>query len=137
VPHAAPAPLSSALSRAGAFQPVEGTHLPADTCRMEKKPEPPNLFWLTYRPAGIVVIESRGLLHARLMASLVGADRGLEFASGHPLDPESAGQIPANMIGRPLDDGDLRKLHQMLIKKKPPAPSVRRRTAAKRRVGEQ
>jgi hypothetical protein len=62
-------------------------------------------------------------------------DSGLEFLSGHQLDRESAGQVPANMIGRLLDDGDLRKLHQMLIKKKPPAPSVRRRTAIKRRVG--
>jgi hypothetical protein len=60
---------------------------------------------------------------------------GLEFVSGHQLDPPSAEQIPANMIGRFLGDGDLRKLHQMLLKKKPPAPSVRRRTAAKRRVG--
>jgi hypothetical protein len=105
-----------------------------------KKPEPPTLFWLTYRypdhrAAGVVVIESYGLLHARLVASLAGADRGLEFASGHQLDPESAGQIPANMIGRFLDDGDLRNLHRMLVKKKPPAPSVRRWTATKRRVG--
>jgi hypothetical protein len=37
------------------------------------------------------------------------------------------------MIGRFLDDGDLRKLHRMVIKKKLPAPSVR--TASKRRVG--
>jgi hypothetical protein len=43
----------------------------------------------------------------------------------------------ANMIGRFLDDGDLLKLHRMLIKKKPPALSVRRRMATKRRVGEQ
>jgi hypothetical protein len=98
------------------------------------------LFWLTYRhhdgrTAGVVVIESHGLLHARLMASLAGADRGLEFASGRRLDQESAGQILANMMGRFLDDGDLRKLHQMLIKKKPPAPSVRRQTATRRRVG--
>jgi hypothetical protein len=119
---------------------LKGTGLAVDTCRMAKKPEPPKLFWLTYRysdgrPAGVVVVESRGLLHARLMASLVGADRGLEFVSGHPLDPESAGQIPANMIARFLDDGDLRELHRMLIKKKPPAPSVRRQTARKRRVG--
>jgi hypothetical protein len=63
-----------------------------------------------------------------------GADGGLEFASGHQLDPESAGQIPANMIGRFLDEGDLQKLHRMLIKKRPPAPSVRRRTAAKRKA---
>jgi hypothetical protein len=52
------------------------------------------------------------------------------------LDAESARQIPAAMVGRLLDDGDLRKMQRMLIKKKPPAPSVRRRTAAKRRVGE-
>jgi hypothetical protein len=39
------------------------------------------------------------------------------------------------MIGRFLDDGDHRKLHQMLIEKKPPAPSAARRTASKRRVG--
>jgi hypothetical protein len=71
------------------------------------------------------------------MASLAGADRGLEFASGHQFDPESAGQIPASMIGRFLDDGDLRKMHQMLIKKKPPAPSIRRRKAAKRTAGKQ
>jgi hypothetical protein len=107
---------------------------------MAKKPEPVPLFWLTYHysdgsAAGVVVIESRsGLLHARLKASLAGADRGLEFASGHQLDPVSAELIPPNMIGRFLGDGDFRKLHRMLIKKKPPAPSVRRRTAAKRRV---
>jgi hypothetical protein len=69
------------------------------------------------------------------MASLSGADRGLEFTSGHQLHPESAGQNPANMIGRFLDDSNLQKLHRMLIKKKPPAPSVRRPTARKRRVG--
>jgi hypothetical protein len=63
------------------------------------------------------------------------ADGGLEFASGYPLDQESAGQIPANMIGRFLDVDDLRKLHRMLIKKKPPAPSVHRRTVTKLRVG--
>jgi hypothetical protein len=107
---------------------------------MAKKPEPVPLFWLTYRhsdgsAAGVVVVESCGLLHARLKASLSGGDRGLEFASGHQLDPLSAELIPANVIGRFLDDGDLRKLHRMLIKKKPPAPSVRRQTPAKRRVG--
>jgi hypothetical protein len=52
------------------------------------------LFWLTYhhpdgRAASVVVIESRGLLHARLKASLAGANRGLEFASGQQLDPIS------------------------------------------------
>jgi hypothetical protein len=73
-----------------------------------------SLFWLTYRhpdgrAAGVVVIESTGLLDARLMAALAGADRELEFVSGHKLDQESAGQVPENMMGRLLDDGDLRK----------------------------
>jgi hypothetical protein len=49
---------------------------------MAKKPETPKLFWLTYRHSdgsatGVVVIESRGLLDARLKASLAGADREL------------------------------------------------------------
>jgi hypothetical protein len=49
---------------------------------------PPKLFRLTYRhsdgrAAGVVVIESGDLLHARLKASLAGAGRGLEFVSAH------------------------------------------------------
>jgi hypothetical protein len=136
-----PGPGSALSQGRGPIDRIEGARLAADIAGMAKKPEPPNLFWLTYRhpdgsAAGVVVIESRGLLHARLVASLSGADRGLEFVSGHPLDPESAGQIPTNMIGRLLDDGDLRKLHRMLIGKKPPEPSVRRGTATKRRMVE-
>jgi hypothetical protein len=62
------------------------------------------------------------------------ATPGLEFASGNQLDRPSADLILANMIGRFLDDGDLWILHRMVVKKKPPAPSVRRPTACKRRV---
>jgi hypothetical protein len=36
------------------------------------------------------------------------------------------------MMARLLNDGDLRKLHRILTKKKPPAPSVRRQAATKR-----
>jgi hypothetical protein len=98
------------------------------------------VFWLNYRhsngrAAGVVVIESGDLLHARLKAALAGADREIEFASGHQLDQESAGQIPVKMIGRLLDDGDLRKLLRAITPKKLPALSVRRRAAAKRREG--
>jgi hypothetical protein len=89
---------------------------------MAKKAEPPKLFWFTYghsdgNAAGVVVIEPRGLLHARLKASMAGADRELELASGHQLDPLS--------------------VERMLIKKKPPAPLVRRRTVGKRRSANQ
>jgi hypothetical protein len=62
------------------------------------------------------MIESAGLLHARLMASLAGADRDLEFVSGYKLDQDSARPISESVIGRLLGDGDLRKLHQMLLK---------------------
>jgi hypothetical protein len=95
------------------------------------------LFWLTYRrPDGpcVAVIESRDLLLARQKASLDGADRGLEFLSGHKLDQDTTRQIPASMIGRFLDDGNLQKLQRMLIKKNPPARSVRRKAATKRKL---
>ena len=55
---------------------------------------------------------------------MTGAERELEFASGHQLDPLSAEQIPSNIIAMFLDDGDLQKLHRMLIKKRPPAPAL-------------
>jgi hypothetical protein len=79
----------------------------------------------------VVVIESGDLIHARVKAALAGLDDGLNFASGHMLDQASARQVPEAMIGRLLDDGDLRRLQRMLTKKKPPAPSVRRRAARK------
>jgi hypothetical protein len=98
------------------------------------------LFWLTYhhpdgRSAGAVVIDAPDVLQARLEAEVYGMDRRLDFTSGHQLDPISAAEIPANTIGRFLDDGDLWELHQLLVRKKPPGPSVRRRTITKRRAG--
>jgi hypothetical protein len=86
------------------------------------------------RFAGVVVIESNALIHARMQTTLAGLDDRLEFASSHKLDQASAQQIPEAMIGRLLDDADLRKLERMVLKKKPPAPSVRRGKRA-RRVG--
>jgi len=99
----------------------------------------------------------RALIIARMQAAVFGLDDGLYFASGHEIDAGSAQRIPESMIGRLLDEGDLRKLHRMLMQKRPSAPSVkvrpvreprrqrtgseprvpsvRRRTATKRRVG--
>ena len=71
----------------------------------------------------------------RFLPKFETAPNELQFVSGHQLDQESASQIPASMMGRLLDDGDLRKLQWMLVKKKPPAPSVRRPATAKRKVG--
>jgi hypothetical protein len=64
------------VARAGALH-VDCTYSPCGRyCRMAKKPKPPKLFWLTYghsdgSAAGVVVIQSADLLHARLKAALL------------------------------------------------------------------
>jgi hypothetical protein len=98
------------------------------------------LFWLNYRHprgrfAGAVVIESSSLVSARMAAAVYGLNDRLEFASGHELDQESALKVPTDMLGRLLDDRELRKLSRMLLgPKKPPAPSLWR-PKAPRSVG--
>jgi hypothetical protein len=88
------------------------------------------LFWLNYRHprgrfAGAVVIESSSLVSARMAAAVYGLNDRLEFASGDELDQETALKVPTNMLGRLLDDGELRKLSRMLLgPKKPSAPSL-------------
>jgi hypothetical protein len=42
-----------------------------------------------------------------------GADRGLDFAGAYEL--ESGRQIPVTMIGRLLDDGDVRRLQEAIM----------------------
>jgi hypothetical protein len=96
------------------------------------------LFWLDYchpdgRFAGSAVIEASALISARMTAAIYGLNDRLVFASGYELDDASSHEIPENMIGRWLDGRDLRRLQQALMPaKKPPAPSVRRRKAARR-----
>jgi len=95
------------------------------------------LHWLNYRHsngrgAGVIVMEAPFILQARVKAAVAGLDDGLEFTNGHELDDESGRQIPNDMTGRLLDDGDLRRLQRALMRKKPPAPSVRRRSTAKK-----
>ena len=70
-----------------------------------------------------------------MKAALSRADRGLDFADAVEFDEASARKIPADMIGRFLDDDDLRELLEAITSKKPSVPSVRRRTASKRRAG--
>ena len=98
------------------------------------------LFWLNYRHprgrfAGAVVIESSTLVSARMAAAVYGLNDRLEFESGLELDQESALKVPTDMLGRLLDDRELRKLSRMLLgPKKPPAPSLWR-PKAPHRVG--
>jgi hypothetical protein len=96
-----------------------------------------SLFWLNYRhpdgrAAGVAAVEAHSLIAARMKAAVAGLDKGLNFTDGHELDAASARQIPDDMIGRLLDDGDLRRLERITTRKKPAAPSVRCRTAPNR-----
>jgi hypothetical protein len=43
-----------------------------------------------------------------MVVAVSGVDKELDFVSGHELDQEGAEQISADMLGRSLDDGDLR-----------------------------
>jgi len=83
------------------------------------------------RFASSAVIEASALISARMTAAVYGLNDRLTFASGHEIDAESARQVPESMIGRLLDDRDLRRLQQALMPKKPPAPSVQRRSAGR------
>jgi hypothetical protein len=84
------------------------------------------LFLLNYRHpngrfAGAAVFEASALISARMAAVVYGLNDRLVFASGHELDAESGRQVPESMIGRLLDDCDLRRLQQVLMKKPPGA----------------
>jgi hypothetical protein len=66
------------------------------------------------------VIEASALISAHMAAAVYGLNDRLLFASGPDLDAESACQVPESMIGRLLEDRDLRRLQQALMPKKPP-----------------
>ena len=80
------------------------------------------LFYLNFRNAdrrAVVIVEAQALVAARMKAALAGLDRELEFDSGLELDETSSRHIPKEMIGRLLDDRDLRRLQRSISPKKP------------------
>jgi hypothetical protein len=100
------------------------------------------LFWLNYRHprgrfAGVVVIESSTLVSARMAAAVYGLNDRLEFESGQELDQESALKVPTDMLGRLLDDRELRKLSRMFLGPKESPASSLWRPKAPHRVGKQ
>jgi len=79
-----------------------------------------SLFWLNYRhpdggSAGVTVAEAPALIQARMEAAVAGLDVGLDFASSNEHDEASSQQIPAEMIGRLLDDRDLLSLQRAIM----------------------
>jgi hypothetical protein len=85
------------------------------------------VFVLRYKRDGefrVVILKGISVAHARMMASFLEPGK---FIDGRPLDGATAVRLPAQAVGRVLKPSDLADL--AAGKKKPPAPSVRRRGA--------
>jgi len=71
-----------------------------------------SLFWLSYdrdqRQAGVLIIEARELLEARMLAAVAGLDKGAEFSEGYALSEACAEIISARSVARmlPPDEAD-------------------------------
>jgi hypothetical protein len=100
-----------------------------------------SVFWLTYcdpsgHVLGVAIQDSGSLVHARLRAAISEADRGARLCQGHELDPVTAKLVPAAAIGRMLKPNEATKLLRKIesqIPKRPPAASVKRRQATRKR----
>jgi len=82
------------------------------------------VFLLRYRREGevrVVILEGISVAHARMAAAWT-------FLHGRRVNCASAARVPQGAMGRVLTDGELAAL--AADKKKPPAPSVRRRRAS-------
>ena len=91
-------------------------------------------FWLTYktrkRLVGVVIVDSSSLIHARMTAAMTGIDQGAEFAEGHEIDGMALALMPAPALGRmldPVEAGELIRAIERRMRKRPAAPSVKRR----------
>ena len=71
-----------------------------------------SLFWLSYhrdqRQTGVLIIEARELLEARMLAAVAGLDNGAEFSEGYAISEQCAAMISARSVARmlPLDEAD-------------------------------
>jgi len=71
-----------------------------------------SLFWLSYHcehgPFGVVILEARDLLEARMLVALTGLDKGAHFSEGYPLSVQCAAMISARSLDRmlPSDEAD-------------------------------
>jgi hypothetical protein len=85
------------------------------------------VFLLRYRRDGqvcVVILEGISVAHARMAAAWL--EPGT-FLDGRRVNRTSAARVPSWAVGRVLTAGELAAL--VADKKKPPAPSVRRRRA--------
>jgi hypothetical protein len=73
-----------------------------------------SLFWLSYRRAeelvGVIIIEARNLLEARMIAVIEGLDKRADFAEGYALSPHEAAMISSHAVGRMLPPAEVNRL---------------------------
>jgi hypothetical protein len=73
-----------------------------------------SLFWLSYgrgdELVGVVIIEARALMEARMIAAIDGLDKFAEFAEGYALGDEEAAMISPLSIGRMLPPAEVGRL---------------------------
>jgi hypothetical protein len=73
-----------------------------------------SLFWLSYRRAeelvGVIIIEARNLLEARMIAVIEGLDKCADFAEGYELSPQEAAMISSQSVGRMLPPAEVNRL---------------------------
>jgi hypothetical protein len=71
-----------------------------------------SLFWLNYHHgrgrAGVLIIEARELLEARMLAAVAGLDNGVKFSGGYALSEQCAAMVSVRSVARmlPLDEAD-------------------------------
>ncbi len=95
------------------------------------------LFWLQF-PNGCAIVPASDAMAARRKAALAGLYPG-GLCSATPLDDVSEAVVTKDIMGRVLRGEEcreiLRRLEAAHVEKRPPAPSVRRRAARKRKAG--
>jgi hypothetical protein len=79
-----------------------------------------SLFCLCYRRnnglLGVVIIEARTLLEARMLATIDGLDQLADFSEGYELNAHRA-MVPANVIGRMLSPGEAAWIESEIARK--------------------
>jgi len=72
------------------------------------------LFWLNYhrdhRLFGVVIIEARELLEARMLAAVAGLDTDADFSEGYALGVQSAAMVSASAMARMLSPDEANRL---------------------------
>jgi hypothetical protein len=98
-------------------------------------------FWLKYksrnRLTGVVILDASSIISACRHAGRTGLNRGADLVEVHELDPATAKLVPATAIGRMLKLDEAAKLLRKIergIPRRPPAPSVKGRRAARKRA---